>query len=100
MNRPNPVEIIIERDAGERKIYEASPELLAELFARLDNNDQARFFNRVAEVADTWSNGGWPFQLQYVTESELTLGGRRVMQMIGEYSHWGLSCNLADEVTK
>ena len=92
MNQP--AEIIIEK-----KIYHASPELLAELFAGLDNNEQARFYNHLAEVAQTWKWGDMSLQLQYVTESGLTYAGRRVMQQIGEYSHWGLSCSLAREVT-
>ena len=76
-------------------IKDATPEIIAELFAGLGSDGQARFFNHVDEVASTWGNGGWPMQLQYVTEDDgLTLAGRRVMQEIGEYSHWGLSCAL------
>lgn len=67
-----------------------TPEELARLFAGLDSANQARFFNHVAKVSSRWV-GSFPFQLQYVTdEPGLNLGGRRVMQWIGEYSHWGL----------
>ena len=71
----------------DEKIIDITPELLAELFAELDSQEQARFFNHVDEVASPWL----PFQLQYITDDDgLTLAGRRVMQYIGDYSHWGL----------
>lgn len=71
-------------------IKEITPEVVAELFANMRSDEQARFFNRVSEVASTWGEG-FPMQLQWVTDDDgLTLGGRRVMQSIGEYSHWGL----------
>lgn len=70
---------------------EITPEIVAELFAGMDSEGQARFFNHVHDIASTWSGGGLCFQLQYITDDDgLTLGGRRVMQEIGEYSHWGL----------
>ena len=73
-----------------------TPEILAELFAHLDSEKQARFFNHVGEVATDWC---WPMQLQYVTEEKvLNLKGRHVMQSIGDYSHWGLSCHLARDI--
>lgn len=63
------------------------PETLAELWAAMDANGQARFFNRIAEVASPWLSA----QLQYLTDDDgLTLAGRRVMSSIGDYSHWGL----------
>lgn len=75
----------------EDTIISVTPEMVAELFAGMCDDDQAKFFNHVAKVATTWSNGGWPMQLQHVTDqSALNDGGRRVMQMIGEYSHWGI----------
>ena len=70
---------------------EHTPEEIAELFASLSSEEQARFFNRVAEVASVWQGAGFVMQMQYITDDEgLTLAGRRVMQYIGEYSHWGL----------
>jgi len=72
------------------RLQDLSPEILAEAFASMDSAEQARFFNHIAEVASIW-NCGWPFQLQAITDEDgLTLSGRRVMQEIGEYSHWGL----------
>lgn len=66
------------------------PEVLAEQFAGLNSELQARFFNHVAECSSKWE-GLFCMQLQAITDEDaLTLGGRRVMQGIGEYSHWGL----------
>lgn len=68
-----------------------TPELIAEIFAEMDSTEQAKFFNHVAEVASQWNGMGFPMQLQYITDEDgLTLAGRRVMQGIGDYSHWGL----------
>jgi len=78
------------------KVVDLTPELIAELFADLDSTEQARFFNHVDECAQRWrlephNLGGFDFQLCYVTDDDgLTLAGRRIMQMIGEYSHYGL----------
>lgn len=75
----------------EDKLQEITPEIVAELFAGMGSDEQARFFNRVSEVASKWKGMGLYMQLQYVTDEDgLTLAGRRVMQSIGEYSHWGL----------
>lgn len=72
------------------RVKEVTPEIVAEIFAGMGSDEQARFFNRVSEVASVWG-GGFPMQLQLVTDDDgLTLGGRRVMQHIGDYSHWGL----------
>ena len=74
-------------------VQDVTPEIVAEVFAELDSEKQALFFNRVAEIASKWSWGGMGMQLQYVTDEDgLSLGGRRVMSEIGDYSHWGL-CN-------
>lgn len=66
---------------------EISPKVLAELFAEMSSTEQAEFFNCLHDRTETW----FPMQLQYITDEDgLTLAGRRVMQMIGEYSHWGV----------
>ncbi len=75
------------------KFAEVTPDIVAEMFAVMDSEQQAQFFNRVADVASRWRSGEGSFamQLQYITDEDgLTLAGRRVMQYIGEYSHWGL----------
>ncbi len=70
---------------------EMSPEELAERFCALGSDEQARFFNHIDTVASRWAGMGLAMQLQYITDDDgLTLAGRRVMQYIGEYSHWGL----------
>ena len=76
-------------------ISEITPEILAELFTNMCSDEQARFFNHVDVVASTWTSP-WVFQLQGITDcSELNYGGRRVMQEIGEYSHWGITCEVS-----
>jgi hypothetical protein len=65
-----------------------TPETIAELFSCMHSDEQARFFNHVAKVASEYN---FAMQLQYITDEDgLDLSGRRVMQSIGEYSHWGL----------
>ena len=72
------------------RVKEITPEIVAEIFAGMGSDEQARFFNHISKVASTWG-AGLEMQLQYVTDEDgLTLSGRRVMQGIGDYSHWGL----------
>lgn len=76
------------------ELLPVDPETVAELFANMDSEQQARFFNHVGEVASKWPSC-IEMQLQYITDEDgLTLAGRRVMQGIGEYSHWGLIPHL------
>ena len=78
------------------QIVDITPQLVAELFCNMDNHEQALFFNEIPEIASHWKEKGgsfndFCFQLQYITNDDgLTLAGRRCMQQIGEYSHWGL----------
>lgn len=68
-------------------IRDITPEDIEELFAGLNADEQALFYNHLAKVASDWLH----MQAQYITDSsELSLAGRRVMQTIGDYSHWGL----------
>jgi len=70
-----------------------TPEMVAEMFACMGSEEQAAFFNHVDKVATSWHGGRGvlAMQLQWITDDDgLTLAGRRVMQEIGEYSHWGL----------
>lgn len=67
---------------------EISPDELAELFCLMNGVDQAEFFSKVAEHADKWKDdvGSFEMQMQYVTDSIITPGGRRIMQIIGDYA--------------
>ena len=80
----------------ENTLEDTTPEIVARLFAGMGAEEQAAFFNHVARIASTWAAGSMCFQLQHITDDDgLTLAGRRVMQEIGEYSHWGLVPNAA-----
>jgi hypothetical protein len=73
------------------EIVEVTPEILADLFWSMHSDEQARFYNHLDKIADNH----FAFQLQAITDEEgLTIGGRRVMGCIGEYSHWGLVPHL------
>ncbi len=83
------------------EIKEITPELVAQLFCDMNEKEQAIFFNTVAEIASVWRGGSLAFQLQSITEDDgLTLAGRRAMQEIGEYSHWGITCKIIREVNQ
>lgn len=73
----------------ERKLtvdIELTPEGLADLFCDLHDNEQAFFFNRIADVVSTWDTS-FNFQLQAIGNSgALTSDGREIMSVIGEYS--------------
>jgi len=72
-------------------ILPVTPALVAEMFCHMYADEQAQFYNHVAAIASIWSHP-FCFQLQAITDDKgLTLAGRRVMQEIGEYSHWGLA---------
>ena len=85
----------------DEKIVTITPNIIARLFCEMYADDQAQFFNKVADIASTWSWGDMGMQLQYITDDDgLTLAGRRVMQKIGEYSHWGLVQQAINEGLK
>ena len=70
-------------------LEEITPQVIANLFCDMRSDEQALFFNEVAKISTKWSSS-FPFQLQYITDDDgLDLGGRRVMQDIGDYSHGG-----------
>ena len=72
----------------QRKIdvdIELSPEDIADCFCDLHDDEQAIFFNRIAEEVATWGTS-FCFQLQAVIDSlHLTSGGKDIMRQIGEY---------------
>lgn len=80
-----------------RTLTEVTPEILAELYWNMTSEDQAKFYNHLDKISDFH----FPFQLQAITEEDgLTLAGRRVMQAIGDYSHWGITCKIIKESKK
>jgi hypothetical protein len=63
-----------------------TPEELATEFANMVAEDQADFFNMVAQVSGEWRSS-FAQQLQGVTDCEnLNAKGRKIMEQIGEYS--------------
>lgn len=63
---------------------------IARLFCSMDNNEQAMFFNRVAENVGEWDKP-FCFQLQSICDTELLSdGAKEIMKEIGNYSD-GLS---------
>lgn len=64
---------------------ELTPEELAFEFCRMDDGEQAKFFNEVARLTKEWDRP-FCFQLQNIIENkELTNEGRYIMESIGEY---------------
>ena len=56
---------------------------VADLFWSMTAQEQALFFNKLAEI----DAAIFAMQLQYITDHpDLTLGGRTVMEKIGQYS--------------
>lgn len=59
------------------------PEDLAELFWRLDANDQARFFNAIGRINPAKAS----IQLAHIIDGNvLNSNGRRIMTDIGEFA--------------
>ena len=60
---------------------------IAEVFCKMDGQEQAAFFNEIASLSAKWKGTSFPFQAQAITDSEnLAPAGRRIMQTIGDYS--------------
>lgn len=74
----------------EKKIIaqiELTPEDLAEVFCKMDGQEQAAFFNEIASLSAKWKGTSFPFQAQAITDAEnLAPAGRRIMRTIGDYS--------------
>ena len=62
-----------------------TPQQVAEEFAEMDSDDQARFFNRLAIVVASWKGADCTAQMQMVTDSKLlSVEGLAIMAAIGE----------------
>ena len=72
----------------ERKItvtVDVTPQEAAFEFCNWDDEQQATFFNEIAELTAKWDKP-FCFQLQNITDCELlSEGGRDVMESIGQY---------------
>jgi len=63
-----------------------TPEELADAFCDMDSDQQAKFFNSIANITSSWDSKFY-FQLQHITiEDILSDGARKLMKLIGEYS--------------
>lgn len=64
---------------------EITPEDAAAAFEEWDAQQQAWFFNKLAELVVKW-DGSFAMQMQYVADDpDLTDAGRAIMRKIGEY---------------
>jgi len=69
---------------------EMNPKEVAYLFQKMDDSEQAEFFNHLADFINTWDSP-FVFQLQGICDSKiLTSHARKVMAEIGNYSQEGL----------
>lgn len=67
--------------------YHPTHKQLAEEFCELYEDDQAKFFNYIAEIFEN-KNNSLPMQLEYVSQSPfLTNKARAAMMLIGDYSY-------------
>lgn len=61
-----------------------TPQQMAEEFAEMDSDDQARFFNRLAILVASWAGSSCDAQMKLVTDSKLlSAEGLSVMDSIG-----------------
>jgi len=64
---------------------ELSPEDIADCFCDLYNDEQAMFFNRIAEVTAIW-NTRFCIQVESIIDSNmLTKGGKKIILQLGEF---------------
>lgn len=74
-----------------------TPEELGEVFASLDSEQMANFFNAIAAEVATWERS-FRFQMQYVTDaSNLSKAAREIMHTIGEYADKSIPTPKAGE---
>jgi len=66
-----------------------TPNELALSFAYMTSDQQAEFFNSLAEITSKWLTP-LPFQLEAIVDGgSLTYEGREIMRQIGEYGSDG-----------
>lgn len=77
----NPESSEVEFTVATQAVVAVSPEMLADAFWCMDDEQQCAFLDRLSFIADRL-----PFQLQGIIDcGQLSPAGRRVMQMFGEY---------------
>jgi len=68
-----------------------TPKQVARLVAEMDNNEQIKFLNHLAELVNRW-DCNYAFQLQHITDGDAWTGNklnteaRDLMRSIGEYA--------------
>lgn len=68
------------------RIVRITPENVAEMFAHMGSDEQARFFNHIDVVTSEWKLS-LDHQLAFVNgEESLTDKGRAIMRLIGDYA--------------
>lgn len=67
------------------EIEDITADELAELFANLHADQQARFFSRVGEIAETWPGAGWCQQCCSISRHLDKVGTETILK-IGEWA--------------
>ena len=65
--------------------FELTPRELAHCFCEMSAQEQAGFFNEMAEIINGWAMP-FAFQLEKVSQCDLSREARYNMSVIGEYS--------------
>lgn len=63
-----------------------TPEKLAELFCEMDESEMADFFNNIAIESKSWETPFCNQMESLIRTGTLNESGRKIMQVIGEYS--------------
>lgn len=67
------------------ELDDLTPDELAELFAHMFGDQQARFFTRVGEIAATWPGAGWCQQCCAISEHLDKVGTETILKL-GEWA--------------
>jgi hypothetical protein len=64
-------------------VDDMTPGKLAEIFAHMNSDDQARFFNKVASETRDWGGFGWCGQCAYIIDELSDEGANVVLTLAG-----------------
>ena len=67
------------------ELSDLTPQELAELFARMFDDEQAAFFNALKPITDKWPCAGWCQQCSQIVE-HLDKGGFEVIAKLAEWA--------------